>query len=89
MNEWIPLLGTGLAVRAEILDENQAFKNHGQSLALLAKRGGISPSEALAIANRRKWERKPEIEALKALALMMSNVELRGGPAVSSPERPA
>lgn len=73
--EWIPLLGTGLAVRAAILDDVQAMKNHGQSLEALAFRGGISPSEALAIANRRKFERKPEIEALQALALMGSNVK--------------
>ncbi|MBK9021550.1 MAG: hypothetical protein IPL72_16820 [Sulfuritalea sp.] len=73
--EWMPLMGTGLAVRFEILDENQAFQNHGQSLDLLAKRGGLAPDEALAIAKRRKYEREPVIQALQALALMGSNVQ--------------
>lgn len=72
--EWMPLIGTGLAVRFEILDEEQAMRNHGQTLYRLSERGGLAPDEALAIAKRRKYEREPVIQALQALALMGSNV---------------
>lgn len=66
--EWMPLLGTCLAVRMDFLHEDQAQKNHGQSLERLAQRGGLSPTEALAIAERREYKSKGLIEALKALA---------------------
>lgn len=52
---WIPLIGTRLAVWSGLLCEQQAMRNHGQSLRRLAERGGLSPSEALAIAERRRW----------------------------------
>lgn len=71
--KWMPLIGTGLAVRFELLDEEQAMRNHGQTLYRLSERGGIAPDEALAIAKRRKYEREPVIAALQALALMGSN----------------
>lgn len=35
--------------------ENQAQKNHGQSLERLAERGGLAPSEALAVLEDRSW----------------------------------
>ncbi len=38
-----------------ILDEATAQKNHYQSLQTLAKRGGLSPSEMLAIIDKRPW----------------------------------
>lgn len=71
--EWMPLMGTGLAVRMSMLNEAQARLNHGQSLERLAERGGLGADEALAIAERRAWEKRGDIEALKALALMGSN----------------
>lgn len=38
------------------LHENQAMKNHsGQSLERLAERGGLSPSEAVAVLHDRPW----------------------------------
>jgi lambda repressor-like predicted transcriptional regulator len=41
--------------------------NHGQTLAQLAERGGLSLSEAAALALRRKWEPMPAEAALAAL----------------------
>lgn len=82
--KWMPLMGTGLAVRMDMLDEAQAQRNHGQSLERLAERGGLGADEALAIAERRRWEKLREIEALKALALMGSNAKVTGSPALSA-----
>jgi hypothetical protein len=56
MADWMPLLTTrGLAIRMDLLNEQQALINHGQSLGRIAERGGLSPCEALAIINRRRW----------------------------------
>jgi len=66
----MPLMRTGLFIDFDLLDERQAMKNHGQTLTRLAERGGLSVCEALAIAQRRKWERwdfKQAVEALAAL----------------------
>lgn len=71
---WMPIMGTALAIRGAALDNRQALKNHGQSLWKLAERGGLSPAEALAIAQRREYAAMPDADALAALALMMSNV---------------
>lgn len=38
-----------------MLDNNQAKKNHGQTLERLAERGGLAPSEALAIMDGVHW----------------------------------
>jgi len=35
--------------------EEQAMINHGQTLAQLAKRGGLSPDELFAVAHRQPW----------------------------------
>lgn len=48
---WFPLLGTPFAIRRSMLNEEQARKNHAQSLDVLASRGGLSPSEAWANAS--------------------------------------
>lgn len=73
--KWMPLMGTGLAIRMDLLDERQAQCNHGQTLDRLAERGGLSPCEALAIAERREWKRGPSAEALiKSLAALTPNV---------------
>ncbi len=40
--------------------EKQAEENHDQSLELLAKRGGLDPSEMLAIVTGKRWN---EIDA--------------------------
>lgn len=65
--QWMPLMRTGLAVRMELLNDQQAKCNHSQGLDMLAGRGGLSPCEALAIADRRAWHRMDQGEAIKAL----------------------
>jgi hypothetical protein len=50
--QWMPIQGTTLAVRMCALDELTAYKNHGQNLAELANRGGMSPTEAVALAKK-------------------------------------
>lgn len=37
--------------------ERQAQENHGQTLARLAERGGLSPSEMMCVLQDRKWRR--------------------------------
>lgn len=48
--------------------ERQAQKNHRQTLARLAERGGLSPSEALAVLEDRRRHPIPAAEARKRLA---------------------
>ena len=51
--------------------EEQAYHNHGQSLELLASRGGLSPCEAVAILEDRGWvkERDREVVCKRLLDL--------------------
>lgn len=55
MTDYMPLIHTGLAVDMALLDEVQAEINHGQTLARLKERGGVSACEALALVQKRKW----------------------------------
>lgn len=64
---WMPVLGHPLAIRAALLDRRQAEINHGQTLERLAERGGLSLSEAAAVALRRKWAPMSNDDALAAL----------------------
>lgn len=64
---WMPVLGHPLAIPAALLDARQAMENHGQTLDRLAERGGLSLSEAAAIAERRRWRSMTDSEALAAL----------------------
>ena len=64
---WMPVLGHPLAIRADILDAQQAMTNHGQTLERLAERGGLSLDEAAAIAERRRWCELTAGEAMDAL----------------------
>jgi hypothetical protein len=52
--------------------EVQAKTNHGQTLARLADRGGLSACEALAIIEDRLWQRMPPGEANARLAEMLA-----------------
>ena len=47
--------------------ERQAQKNHGQSIAELASRGGLSACEAVAVLNGRDWRPMRDSEALREL----------------------
>ena len=64
---WMPVLGHPLAIRAELLDAQQAMTNHGQTLERLAERGGLSLDEAAAIVERRRWCKLTADEAMDAL----------------------
>jgi hypothetical protein len=43
--------------------EAQAQRNHSQTLARLAERGGLSPCEAVAVLEDRNWRQMPQHEA--------------------------
>lgn len=73
--QWFPLIGTGLAVQRAHLDEQQAQRNHGQSLDRLAERGGLSPSEALAVINHQRWQHMSLKEALTELVALAKPVQ--------------
>jgi len=77
--EWMPLMGTSLGVRMDMLNEEQAKLNHGQSLKRLAERGGLCADEVLAIIEQRSWKKVDDIEALRELAAMGSNIKISGG----------
>lgn len=51
--------------------EAQALINHGQSLEKLASRGGVDPTEAVAILSDRKWQEMPLGEAREQLFRMV------------------
>ena len=45
------------AIHKAVVDwaDRQAYRNHNQTLKQLANRGGLSPQEALALMNEKKW----------------------------------
>lgn len=61
---WMPIQNTSIAVSMHRLSEDQAVKNHSQTLSRLAERGGLSLSEAAALAEERGWEPMEREEAL-------------------------
>lgn len=52
--------------------EKQAQRNHMQSLARLRERGGLSPCEAVAILEDRRWHQMTEFHALERLAAIVA-----------------
>lgn len=69
----MPILGTLFALRMDALNDEQAQKNHGQTLARLAERGGLALNEATAIAERRKWRDQRATEAVQALQALVAS----------------
>ena len=57
--------------------EIRASFNHGQSLATLRRRGGLSPSEAVAILEDRLWHKMDETEALEQLGEIIREATAR------------
>jgi len=51
----------------DYLNEEWALRNHNQTTFTLARRGGLSPCEALAVIERRPWHRMDDAEAVKQL----------------------
>lgn len=58
--------------------ERQAQANHSQSLTRLAERGGLSPSEAVAVLEDRAWRRMDEDAAARRLAVIAAAVTPAG-----------
>lgn len=67
MNMAVTCAGKRLLIPFSLLDENQAIKNHQQSLKRLSERGGLSACEALAIIEKRPWKSMFESVALNEL----------------------
>ena len=60
--------------------EKQAWKNHGQTLERLAERGGLDPTELLAVLEDRRWRRTDEISYCAAeVANILSAWNRRAG----------
>jgi hypothetical protein len=55
--------------------EEQARRNHDQSLRRLAERGGLSPCELLAVVEDRRWRAMPEVDAARALIGLLATHE--------------
>jgi hypothetical protein len=51
--------------------EEQAIKNHTQTLNGLAKRGGLSPTEIYAVMHNRKWQVMKEQDAIDYLRSLL------------------
>ena len=73
---YMPILGTVLLLPMSLLNEQWAQRNHGQSLARLAERGGLDLAEAACIAVGTRCVSMPDARAhelltraAKALAL--------------------
>lgn len=55
-------------IRWDALNEEWAGRNHGQTLARLAERGGLSPCEIVANIERRPWHSIALSSAREAIA---------------------
>jgi hypothetical protein len=75
MNEMPVMLSIGekweRKIPFSLLNEKQAEINHGQSLQELARRGGLSPCEAIAIIDKRRWLPIPREEGLAILETIL------------------
>lgn len=71
--ERFPIMGdneiTWVPWRMLMPHERQAQRNHSQTLAELAYRGGLSPCEAVAVMEDRHWRKMPADEAQRELQL--------------------
>ena len=65
--EWMPIHSSPLMLPAKLLSEEWAQRNHMQSLRLLASRGGLSLSEAAAVASGRPWHKQSAEQAIAEL----------------------
>lgn len=74
---WMPIIGTLFGVQMSVLNEQQADRNHGQTLRRLAERGGLSLSEAAAIAEQRQWRSQKNVDAAAAIQAVAPLVEPR------------
>jgi len=68
--EYKGMANVPVKVPMHLLNEKQAYNNHGQSLARLKERGGISIREALSLINCYHWNYYGGMEARKAVAML-------------------
>ena len=77
-NELFPILGTRPKeyIPWECIQphEEQALKNHGQTLKRLAERGGLDWTEVLAVLEDRQWIRMDESEADLAFTFIKPHI---------------
>jgi len=62
-------------IEVRCLNEEQAQRNHSQSLERLAERGGVSAGEALALMTEEPWTKYRNISEIQAIDRILS---LRG-----------
>lgn len=62
-----------VGISMSMLSESQADTNHGQTLSGLAGRGGLGPCEAIAIIEKRRWEKMELSVAIRALNFLVEN----------------
>lgn len=55
-------------IRMDALNEEWAYRNHGQTLKRLNERGGLSPCEAAAIIECRDWHKMDIAAAVAVVA---------------------
>lgn len=60
----------------ELLNERRADLNHGQTLQELARRGGLSVTEALAVIENRPWHRMEVAVAVQKLEHLVDRFHL-------------
>lgn len=63
--DWVPAEYRGIPWAIIAPHGDQAERNHWQTLEHLAYRGGLSPCEAVAILEDRKWRRMDQREAFE------------------------
>lgn len=57
----------------------QAYKNHMQTLERLDERGGLAPSELVAVLEDREWVRLPDHDAVRLLKEKLAAFRAGGG----------
>jgi hypothetical protein len=73
---YMPIMKTPLAIPFALLNEEWAQRNHGQSLARLAERGGLGPCEALAIVKRERWGQYRHLTQAEVLTALLAAAPL-------------
>ena len=66
--KYMPIMKTPLRVRMDCLSEEQAQRNHSQSLETLARRGGLSICEVAALVRGERFD--PEMKDFQGLVIL-------------------
>ena len=65
--------------------EKQAQRNHGQALARLAERGGLCPSEMVAVLEDRGWRSMPDADGIARVLELLAAWQASAGSPPSQP----